>query len=271
MAFRIENWLNFESIRAEVLKSAEEFFFSSLFPTQRANDEGAVVARQEALDRNDESTIFQRMASQAREVHLDMRGKVLVRHVTSILYSNYQPSFSAIKEIIDASPFTPIGRSETMARGFYAGICDDWVAAAAYLIPAVEPLVRSHLRRRGVHTTVHREDGTQQERTLSELLAMPEAEQTFGKGLVFELRTLLTEPLGYNLRHQYCHGLMPDQHLQNSGTMALWWCLWRIILFPWREHPSLLSEPKADQAEDIVVTRSTEEIALQAGESNPAN
>jgi len=263
MAFRVEKWLDFDAIRAETLKSAEEFVLSSLIQTHHSNNEGAVVARQEALDRNDESTIFQRMVRQAREVYLDMRGKVLVRHVTSMLYSNYQPPFFAIKEIVDASPFTPKDHSETMARGFYAGMCDDWVAAAAYLIPSVEPLVRSHLRRRGAHTTVHREDGTQQERTLSELLAMSEAEQVFGKGLVFELQTLLTEPLGYNLRHQYCHGLMPDQQLQNSGTMALWWCLWRIILFPWRDHPSLQVMSHSSEDEDTGIAAEMPAVASQ--------
>lgn len=243
MAFRVERWLDFDSVRAHVLDTADRFIFSSMFASQHSNDEGAVVATQQPLDKNDEETIFQRMVAQSREVHLGMRGNVLVSLATSILYSNYQPPFSAIKEIVDASPFSPRGHTETLARGLYAGICDDWVGAAAYLIPSVEPLVRANLRSSGVHTTVHREDGTQQERTLSELLVMPEAERLFGKGLLLELRTLLTEPVGFNLRNAYCHGLLANDQLGNSGTMALWWCLWRMVLFAWSEHPAVAAPP----------------------------
>lgn len=248
MTFRLGRWLDFDQCRQESLETAEKYVLSSLFSSQHSNDEGAVVATEQAFDRNNEESIFQRMVSQAREAHLDLRGKVLVGHATCILYSNFQPPFSAIKEVVDASPMTPEGYSETLARGLYAGICGDWIAAGAYLIPGVEPLVRAHLRRRGIHTTVIRENGTQQERTLSELLTMQEATHVFGAGLLLELRTILTEPLGFNLRNMYCHGLLHDNQLENAGTMSLWWSLWRLILFPWREHPAVTAPPRATPA-----------------------
>jgi hypothetical protein len=241
MSFRLERWLDFDQCRQQALETAEKYALSSLFSSQHSNDEGAIVATEQAFDRNNEESVFQRMVSQARETHLDLRGRVLTGHATSILYSNFQPPFSAVKEIVDASPMTPASHSETLARGLYAGICDDWVAASAYLIPLVEPLVRAHLRRRGIHTTVIRENGTQQERTLSELLAMPEATHVFGAGLLLELRATLTEPLGFNLRNMYCHGLLHDNQLTNPGIMSLWWSLWRLTLIPWREHPTVIA------------------------------
>lgn len=236
-AFRIDRWPDFDRCRQQAIDSARQSVFSSLFASQLTNDQGEVVAAQAGFDANNEESVYQRMVAQLRQTELDLRGKVAVDYATGLLYSNYQPTFSSIKEIVDASPITAPGHSETLARGLYAGLSDDWIAAGAYLIPAVEPLVRAMLQRRGAHTATIRDDGTQLQRTLDELLAMPEAREMFGDGLLLELRTLLSDPLGFNLRHAYSHGLLPDEHLRNAGTMCLWWTLLRMILFPWADHP----------------------------------
>lgn len=61
-----------------------------------------------------------------------------------------------------------------------------------------------------------------------------DANEVLGKDFVFQLRALLTEKPGYNLRNLYTHGLLSDDSLHNHGLFNLWWILLRMILFvPW--------------------------------------
>ena len=55
-----------------------------------------------------------------------------------------------------------------------------------------------------------------------------------GKDNVFQLRALLTERAGFNLRNLYSHGLLTDDAVHNNGLFMLWWLLLRMTLFvPW--------------------------------------
>lgn len=246
-AYRAGQWLNVDEVEARVRQQYAEHPLSSMFTATHVNSDGAVVAQRPPLDLNDPASVRMHAINSAHQVDIPMRSSVMVSHVASTLHNHYQPSFYAIKEIVEASSMTPRGQVETLARGLFSGLIDDWLAASVYLIPAVEPFVRAQLKRVGAHTTGMNEDGTQHEKTLGEMLEMPEAERFFGKDLLFELRVLLTDSEGFNLRNAYCHGLMMDHELQNAGIMSLWWTIWRMILFPWHNHPAVLSASDASQ------------------------
>lgn len=242
--YRAGQWLNLDEIEERVRQQSTKHPLSSLFTTTHVNSDGMVVAQRQPLDLNDPVSVRQYAINSARDIDIPMRSSVMVSHITDTLYTTYQPSFHAIKELVEASPITPAGQVETLARGLFSGFIDDWLAASVYLIPAVEPFVRAQLKKIGAHTTGMNEDGTQHEKTLGEMLDMPETERFFGKNLVFEFRVLLIDPEGFNLRNTYCHGLMTDRELQNAGIMSLWWTIWRMILFPWHNHPAVLASPE---------------------------
>ena len=90
-------------------------------------------------------------------------------------------------------------------RGLYAGIQGDMLAAVHFLIPQIEDSVRYILQQVGVITSSLDDDGTQEEYNLNKTLreqkfADPLAE-TLGDDFVFDLRGLLIEPFGANLRN----------------------------------------------------------------------
>lgn len=246
--YRAGNWLKPEEIEDRVRKNYASHPLSSMFTTTHVNADGVVVAKRPPLDLTSAASVRLHAVSDAHQFDIPMRSSVMVSRVANALHSQFQPSFHAIKEIVEASPLTPRGQTETIARGLFAGFIDDWLAASTYLIPAVEPFVRTQLKRVGAQTLGMNQDGTQHEKTLGELLDMPESEQFFGKDLLFELRVLMTESEGFNLRNSYCHGLMTDHELENAGIMSLWWTLWRMILFPWHNHPAVLA-PNAHSEE----------------------
>ena len=70
---------------------------------------------------------------------------------------------------------------------------------------------------------------------LNEMLkSMRSATEALGKDNVFQLRALLTERAGFNLRNLYSHGLLTDDAVHNNGLFMLWWLLLRMTLFvPW--------------------------------------
>jgi hypothetical protein len=243
MTYGLTGWPSVDIMRTEVLKSAREHPLSSLFASQHMDSEGAIVATQPPLDANDESSVFGAMVSHAKSFVLDFRAKAVVLNAVPRLHTGFQPTLSEVKEIVDASPLSPADRTETLSRGLHAGLTGDWIAAAVYLIPLSEALVRAHLQRGGAITRTIQEDGTQEEMTLSALLDHPDAARMFGTNLQFELKVLLSEPLGYNLRNSYCHGLVTDQGLETTGVVNLWWTLWRILLWPWA--PSYLEQARA--------------------------
>ncbi|MDC5344857.1 DUF4209 domain-containing protein, partial [Acinetobacter baumannii] len=72
--------------------------------------------------------------------------------------------------------------------------------------------------------------GIENENGLSTLMNLPEAEIIFGKDLVFEIKCIFTESLGFNLRNQVAHGLLDDETSSTIATVYAWWMMLRIII-----------------------------------------
>lgn len=245
MAYRVQQWINVHNLERRVRENAQQHPLIHMFGVAHANADGTIVSHQWPFNADDPTSVRQHMIKDATRFEFSMRGQVTISHAAELLHCQYQPSFHTIKEIVEASTITPHSKAETIARGLFFGLIGDWTAASVYLIPTMEPFVRAQLQRIGAHTAALDDDGTQRERTLGEMLDMPEAADFFGENLLFELKVHLTEPLGFNLRNAYCHGLMSDDELRNVGTISLWWVIWRMVLFPWHDHPSVLASPES--------------------------
>ena len=50
--------------------------------------------------------------------------------------------------------------------------------------------------------------------------------------LLFELRGVLSEPLGWNLRNRVAHGLVTADECYAPASLMLWWLVVRFCLFP---------------------------------------
>lgn len=233
IAFGLWSWPKFDKVRQDVIDSAARHPLSNLFSSLRVDAEGAVVAQQNAFDANDPEIVYQTMVRHVHDFDVPMRAQLLVMRSTDIVFCGHHPGLAHLLEILYASPMVPPDHHESLARGLLAGINDDWLEAATYLIPQVEPFVRYQFRRHGIITLAMREDGIQSEKSLTELLASAEAEGILGKDLILELDALMVHPMGYGLRHKWAHGLVNDQQILSPGVWALWWTLWRLILWPW--------------------------------------
>jgi hypothetical protein len=83
------------------------------------------------------------------------------------------------------------------------------------------------------------DDGTQPERGPSRTLRHPEATEIFGEDRVFDLRGLLVEKAGTNLRHEVSHGLVDDRIVESPQAAYAWWITLHLCVYGPRQ--SLLS------------------------------
>jgi hypothetical protein len=130
------------------------------------------------------------------------------------------------------NPFIPVGREEIFARGMDAGMNGDFLVAVSLLTPQVENAVRIVLKKAGVVTSKIDMRNIEQERVLGALLDMDEAERVFGRDLMFDLRGLLVEKFGSNMRNELAHGLLDLDDFKGPDAEYLWWCALRLMFLP---------------------------------------
>ncbi|MGB9666498.1 MAG: DUF4209 domain-containing protein, partial [Candidatus Cryosericum sp.] len=130
------------------------------------------------------------------------------------------------------NPFVPAGREEIFARGMDAGMNGDFLVAVSLLTPQVENAVRIVLKKAGVVTSKIDMRNVEQERVLGALLDMDEAERVFGRDLMFDLRGLLVEKFGSNMRNELAHGLLDLDDFKGPDAEYLWWCALRLMFLP---------------------------------------
>ena len=121
------------------------------------------------------------------------------------------------------NPFIPAGHEGIYVRGLQAGFFGDWLVAMHLLIPQIESSIRYVFQQHDVVTSTLESDGTQKERDLNQLLWMPELEQIFGSDIAFDLRGILIERFGENMRNEFAHGLMPENAFYVPTAAYLWW------------------------------------------------
>lgn len=61
-------------------------------------------------------------------------------------------------------------------------------------------------------------------------MELPETEQIFGKSLVFELKSIFTEAIGFNLRNNVAHGLLDDNDSISLASIYAWWMILRLVI-----------------------------------------
>src|SRR5208282_3858522 len=109
--------------------------------------------------------------------------------------------------LVTDNPFIPPGRERIFAEGLHAGLMGNLLVAVHLLMPQFENSIRELLFRAGEIASKYDKDGIQDEKHIQQLLYMPKFEELLGPAITFDLKTLLVEHGGPNLRHATAHGL----------------------------------------------------------------
>lgn len=233
LAYGIGHGATYDNVRQSVLDNNARHPLADFFVRISYNENGIPVSRRESFDRTNEAHVFQKMIEQVREIDATIAMPGIFEAI-DIFNEKFEPSLNSVLLYLHQSPSVPDGHEDSIARGLTAGFNHDWLEVAAYLIPQAEAIVRNIFRRERKNTLVDRGDGTEEEMSLNQLLESAHANEVLGKDFVLQLRAILTEKSGFNLRNLYTHGLLSDDAIHNAGLYNLWWVLIRMVFFvPW--------------------------------------
>jgi len=75
-------------------------------------------------------------------------------------------------------------------------------------------------------------DGVEDEKGFGGLLNMAETEKIFGPGVVMEMKALLVDHAGPNLRNDLAHGIIADAGAWSASAVFAWWLCLRLVVLP---------------------------------------
>lgn len=254
-------------LREQAERQRQEFVFSHLATTRSMNSVGRTVARRDPPDAGESedeadlriemykvATVSQAITAQA--MILPAREQILREHTVRDDH---------LMVLVHDNPFVPAGRAEFFARGLQAGFRNDFVVAVHLLTPQIENSVRYLLEEQGIITSGLDGRGIQDERDLNRTLREPEfaepLKKVLGEDLLFDLRGLLIERHGSNLRNNMAHGLLDYTEFYSAPCIYLWWLTLRLCCLPLIAARFVSQQDEADKStlteveEDNVISK----------------
>lgn len=217
-------------------KNIQEHPLSNLFGSNHMSEDGRVVARTPAanLGSDDDEPANQVVLNHqiqqqfAIEVQLVVKGQILPA-LRQILFEH-----RVTKEFMEIacqySPIVPRNREQLLGYALWLGFEYNFGNAIYLLCPQLEHIVRTQLKDFGAQTSNINPDGIDTEISLKNLMSLPEANQLFGDDLVFEIKSVFTDSLGFNLRNEVAHGLLSDRAASSFQSIYAWWMVVRIVI-----------------------------------------
>lgn len=221
-----------EDLRQQAKENRDKYLFQRFFPNVYLNVRGRVIAKQpKGEDETIQADMFKNAASiqsaHAQAVIEPARQQILAEHYFRL--DDFVP-------IVANNPFIPPGREQIIARGLLTGLQGDFFSAVHFLIPQLEESVRYILYQLRVITSGLDDDGIQDEYNLNRMLSASEfskpLERVIGEDFVFDLRGLLVERFGTNLRNDLAHGLLSYNAFYSVSACYLWWLSLRFCSWP---------------------------------------
>jgi hypothetical protein len=140
-------------------------------------------------------------------------------------------TLSELLSLCAYSPFVPPGRERIFAEGLLAGFQHDFITAGHFLIPQIENSLRHLMNARGFVTTKLDRFGVQRHLDLSDLVIDERLATLLSENVILELRTLLTDNRGPNLRHRLAHGMLEDDAFSSVEVIYVWRLVLALCVF----------------------------------------
>ena len=223
---------DFEALKKAYVKASEGLVAGKLFGSSVLNHTGKVAdsipPERLSSDEVDAESLRKRLCQQAARFDWPVRVIWMIEPARMTILDEHPVGQQELLYLVVDNPFIPQGHEGIYLRGLQAGFLGDWLVAMHLLVPQIEASIRYVLQQRGVITSTLDTDGIQQERDLNQLLWLPEVEAIFGADMMFDLRGILIERFGHNLRNQLAHGLLPEGGFYREASAYLWWLILRL-------------------------------------------
>lgn len=237
---------NVTQLQQQVQSQAREFVASHLFPIVMVNEMGKVIARQpgSVLSSNPEEAEAATHFEMCRNAtyYQNLQAQAYIEPARYQINLEHSVRINDILSIVSHSPFIPPEREYLFAKGLYAGLTGDFFTSTHILIPQIENSIRYLMWRRGIITSGLDDSGIQNEHNLNSTLYRPEIASIFDKDTLFDLRCLLVEHAGSNLRNRMAHGLISDGEFMSPLMPYIWWLTLRLCCLPILIHQQQVEE-----------------------------
>ena len=220
---------SYQEVKELVENINTKFPIQSLMSETVIVPEGNISVKNPGMINNSEERIKQDIIKQYN-LQQEFTGFTIFRKGISIILNSNVSWKSAIKELVVGSIFVPKERVDIYIRALLAGINGDYLFFLHLIIPQLENSVRYVFGLNKFMTTSVQQNGIQRERDLNQLLEDENAEKIFGKDLLWEMKSLLVEQNGPNMRNRLCHGLMTVNEINSEYSIYLIW-LTAFLLF----------------------------------------
>ena len=231
----ITNSPEVSDLKNQVQELANEFPIRHLFTTFVINDKGKTTGHTPGLSSNNpediETAMNANMFKQAK-LHQTIHTQGIIEPARNQINLEHNIRLHDFLQIVSNNPFIPEEREYIYAQGLHAGMRGDFLLAAHLLIPQFENSVRYVLTQHGVITSGIDTEGIQDEYSLNKTLNSSEMIEIFGEDITFDLKGLLVERFGANLRNRMAHGLMPYNEFYSLEVCYLWWLILRLCCLP---------------------------------------
>ena len=226
----------YKDLSESAKKIMQKSMFGSLFGSSHMSSDGRVIAKTPAMnlgagedDPANQAALHQQIQQQfSIEIQLVVEGQILPALTQLLMEHRFT------KELMVAachhSPIVPQNREELLGYALWLGFEYEFGAAIHLLCPQAEHIVRSQLKEAGAHTSNIDREGIENENGLSTLMELQEALKLFGEDLTYEIKSVFTDVLGFNLRNKVAHGLLDDNTSASIYTIYAWWMILRLVI-----------------------------------------
>lgn len=182
----------------------------------------------------DETALRKRLVQQAAQSVWPLAVDWKIEPARRVIAAQHPIRLLDIAFLVTNNPFIREGHQGIYLRGIQAGFFGDWLVAMHLLVPQLEESIRYVLQNRGVVTSTRESDGTQKEKDINLLLWDETALEIFGPDILFDLRGILIERFGSNMRNELAHGLMHEGAFWSAESVYLWWLVIRLCWIGYR-------------------------------------
>jgi hypothetical protein len=226
----------YEKLAANAKESMKRSLFSSLFGANHMSSDGRVIAKTPAMnldagedDPANQAALHKQIQQQfSIEVQFVVEGQILP--ALRQLLMEHRFTKELMVAICHQSPIVPNCRENLLGYALWLGFEHEFGSAIHLLCPQIEHIVRSQLKEADAHTSNIDKYGIENENGLGTLMELPDALRIFGEDLAFEIKSVFTESLGFNLRNNVAHGLLDDNASSSISTIYAWWMILRLII-----------------------------------------
>ena len=171
-------------------------------------------------------------AMEAHAIHdtllsMDING-FFIAHILEYIRTHFDVNLEDVSRLVENSAFVTPGRNRQFEIGINAGFQKDFITAINVLVPQVENAFRCLLQECGIVVYNLKDDGTEELKTFSALLELPETAEFLENDLLFTLKAVFCSKYGLNLRNEVAHGLLSDSFYFSHRAYYVWWLIFKL-------------------------------------------